>query len=223
MQNRAYSILEVKSVDEEKRILRGTATTPTPDRVGDIVEPLGVKFSNPMPLLWQHRSDMPVGQVRFDKATKSGIEFEAHLAKPTSSKILVDRVDEAWESVKLGLVKAVSIGFKAKEYSFMDDGGIHFQETEVLELSLVTIPANSEATISSVKSLDHAILAAHGKEIAGCERPVKPPASGKPAAPVVKAAPAQETKKMPKTIAEQISAFEATRAAKAARMEAIMQ
>jgi hypothetical protein len=40
--NRAYSILTVKAVQEDQRIIRGTATTPEPDRVGDIVEPLGV-------------------------------------------------------------------------------------------------------------------------------------------------------------------------------------
>jgi hypothetical protein len=49
MNNRAFSILEIKSVDEEKRIIRGVATTPTVDRVGDIIDPLGVKFDNPLP------------------------------------------------------------------------------------------------------------------------------------------------------------------------------
>jgi HK97 family phage major capsid protein/HK97 family phage prohead protease len=216
MQNRAYSLLQIKSVDEEKRIIRGTATTPDPDRVGDIVEPLGVKFKNPMPLLWQHRTSEPVGNVRFDKPTKEGIEFEAHFAAPTQSKTLIERIDEAWESVKLGLVRAVSIGFKAIEYSFMDDGGIHFQKTEVMELSLVTIPANAQATISAIKSLDAPLLAASGLKLEGLDRPQRP-ASGKTAVDDRK-----KDKKMPKTVAEQISAFEATRAAKAARMEAIM-
>ena len=36
------------------RMITGVATTPTPDRVGDIIEPLGVRFNNPLPLLWQH-------------------------------------------------------------------------------------------------------------------------------------------------------------------------
>jgi len=213
MQNRAYSVLNIKSVSEDKRIIRGTATTPAPDRVGDVVEPLGVKFKNPMPLLWQHKSDQPVGTVRFDKPTEDGIEFEAHLAAPVQSENLRKRVDEAWESVKLGLVKAVSIGFRAKEYSFMDDGGIHFQETEVMELSLVTIPANAEATISSIKSLDAPVLAASGLNTKGMERPIRP-ATG---------VTTEKRAKMPQTIAEQISAFEATRAAKAARMEALME
>lgn len=217
--NRAYSILTVKSVEEDQRIIRGVATTPSPDRVGDIVEPLGVKFNNPMPLLWQHQADKPVGTVRFDKPTKDGITFEAKLATIDEPGNLKDRIDEAWQSVKAGLVSAVSIGFRALEYAFMESGGIRFSESEVMELSLVTIPANAEATITAIKSIDTEIRAASGIPD-GEGRPVPPGVTGK-ATPKVKSAP-KEGKKMTKTIAEQISAFEATRLAKAAELEAIM-
>jgi HK97 family phage prohead protease len=161
--NRAYSVLDVKSVDAENRIIRGTATTPTPDRMGDIVEPLGVEFKNPMPLLWQHQSDKPVGTVKFDKPTKNGITFVAQLAKIDEPGTLKDRIDEAWQSVKAGLVSAVSIGFRALEYAFIEGtGGIRFEKSEVMELSLVTIPANADATISQIKSIDTAIRAEAG-------------------------------------------------------------
>lgn len=149
MANRAYAVLEIKSVSEDKRIIRGVATTPTTDRVGDIVEPLGVEFKNPMPLLWQHKHDKPVGFVKFDKPTKDGITFEAELPTITEEGTLRDRIEEAWQSVKAGLVSAVSIGFRAVEYAFMDDGGIRFSKSEVYELSLVTIPANADAVITS--------------------------------------------------------------------------
>jgi HK97 family phage prohead protease len=171
MLNRAYSLLEVKGVDDEQRIIRGTATTPEPDRVGDIVEPLGVKFKNPMPLLWQHRSDAPVGTVKFDKPTKDGITFEARLPKIDEPGNLKDRVDEAWQSVKAQLVRAVSIGFRALEYTRLEGGGLRFVESEVMELSLVTIPANAQATITQIKSFDAELLAASGKEQDGDEIP----------------------------------------------------
>lgn len=217
--NRAYSVLEVKAVDEEKRTIRGIATTPEPDRVGDIVEPLGVKFKNPMPLLWQHKSDKPVGTVRFDKPTKDGITFEAKIASIDEAGTLKDRLDEAWQSVKLGLVRAVSIGFRALEYAWMDDGGIRFIASEVMELSLVTIPANASATIHEIKSVDALLLAASGKQPKDSDRPT-PPASGKKINPVVKAL---EGRTMPKkTIAEQITAYQGTRETKSARMVAIM-
>jgi HK97 family phage prohead protease len=153
--NRAYSLLTVKAVEDDQRVIRGTATTPRPDRVGDVVEPLGVKFKNPMPLLWQHQADKPVGTVKFDKPTKDGITFEAKLADISEPGTLKDRIDEAWQSVKAGLVRAVSIGFRSLEHSFIEGtGGIRFIESEVLELSLVTIPANADATITSIKQFD---------------------------------------------------------------------
>jgi HK97 family phage major capsid protein/HK97 family phage prohead protease len=153
--NRAYSVLDIKSIDGEQRIVMGVATTPTPDRMGDIVEPLGVQFKNPMPLLWQHRTDSPVGQVVFDKPTAKGINFTAQMPIVHEPGTLKDRVDEAWQSVKLGLVRAVSIGFRSIEHAFLKEtDGIRFIKSEVLELSLVTIPAQADATIQAIKAFD---------------------------------------------------------------------
>lgn len=149
MQKRAYSVLTVKAVSEDRRMIRGIATTPSTDRVGDVVEPLGVSFKNPMPLLWQHRHDKPVGFVKFDKPTKDGITFEAELPQIGEPGALRDRIEEAWQSVKAGLVSAVSIGFRPTEYAYLDDGGVRFMKSEVYELSLVTIPANADAVITA--------------------------------------------------------------------------
>lgn len=153
---RAYSVLEVKAYDDDKREITGWATTPEPDRMGDIVEPMGAKFANELPLLWQHRHDSPVGTVRFGKATKKGIPFTAQLAKLESEGVLKDLLDMAWQSVVAKLVRGVSIGFRALEYSFMENGGIRFTEVEIYELSLVTIPANASATIQTIKAMDTA-------------------------------------------------------------------
>jgi HK97 family phage major capsid protein/HK97 family phage prohead protease len=158
--HRAYSFLEIKAVDEERRIIRGVATTPGMDRVGDIVEPLGVSFKNPLKLLWQHDSDKPVGLVKFDTPTKDGVTFTAELPVVAEEGALRQRIEEAWQSVKYNLINAVSIGFRALEYAFMDEGGIRFIKTEVYELSLVTIPANASALITSVgKNLDANVIA----------------------------------------------------------------
>jgi hypothetical protein len=112
---RAYAILQVKSMLEEERIIRGMATTPSTDRVGDVIDPLGVQFKNPMPCLWQHDNTKPIGTVSFDAPTRGGIKFEARLPKVVEAGILKDRVDEAWQSVKYGLVAGASIGFQAVE------------------------------------------------------------------------------------------------------------
>jgi HK97 family phage prohead protease len=171
---RMYSVLTVKAVDDDQRIIRGVATTPSPDRVGDIVEPLGVEFKNPLPLLWQHQASKPVGSVKFDKPTKDGITFEAKIEKTEEPGTLKDRLDEAWQSVKMGLVRAVSIGFRSLEEAYdREKGGWHFLRTEVMELSLVTIPAQPDAVITLVKQFD--IGAPPPSEI----QPPAPAATGK--------------------------------------------
>jgi HK97 family phage prohead protease len=215
MLNRAYSLLTVKAVEEDQRIITGVATTPEPDRVGDIIEPLGVSYKNPLPLLHHHKSDKPIGTVTFDKPTEDGITFKAripHVAEPPSLK---DRIDTAWAEVKAGLVRGVSIGFRPLEHAMLKDGGIRFIETEVLELSLVSVPANASATIATIKSLDTAQRAVPGQ--GRLHRVVhlnSPGASGR--------TQAQEGATM-KSIAEQITALEAKRMASATRMETIMQ
>src|SRR5678809_299028 len=109
--NRAYSILNVKAIDDDLRVIEGIASTPTPDRMGDIVEPLGAKFQLPMPLLWQHNAVEPVGFVEFARPNEDGIPFKARIAKIDEPGELKNLVDKAWQAVKAKLVRAVSIGF----------------------------------------------------------------------------------------------------------------
>jgi HK97 family phage major capsid protein/HK97 family phage prohead protease len=217
MLNRAYSLLHVKRVDEAARIITGMATTPAPDRAGDVVEPDGAQFKLPMPLLWQHDSHQPIGHVTSAKVTKAGIEIEASITRIAEPGKLRDRLDEAWQSIKAGLVQGLSIGFKALETSIIKEtGGIRFLAYELLELSAVTIPANASATITTIKSLDTAQRAASGRELRGVSLN-QPGASGHP-----QRKSAQEGANV-KTIAEQITALENKRAASASRMDEVMQ
>ena len=176
--DRAYSILDVKgqSEDEKYIFVEGIASTPTVDRDGDSIDPMGAKFATPMPLLWQHRHDSPVGNITFAEPTAKGIPFKARIPKVTEPGVLKDRIDEAVQSMKYGLIKAVSIGFKILEdgYELRDGGGYDIKNWEWLELSLVTIPANSEAVLSSVKSADLETLSALGLR----EKPVDNSAPG---------------------------------------------
>ncbi len=185
MNNRAYSFITIKSVNEADRILEGIASTPTPDRMGDIVNPMGAQFSLPLPFLWQHDHASPIGHVVEAKATKDGITFRAQLAQTVEPGALKDLLDFAWQSIKMKLVAAVSIGFRPLKYAFLADGGIEFDSWEWYELSAVTVPAQAEATITSIKSIDAGLRRAAG--IPEPEFPLAPKAasSGK-SLPVVK-------------------------------------
>lgn len=164
--NRAYSVLDVKSFEDGQDYvtIKGIASTPTVDKIGDVVEPMGARFKTPMPLLLQHRHDSPVGEVTFAKPTKAGIPFEARIPKITEPGRVKDRVDEAIHSLKYRLIAAVSIGFSAvaDKIERLADGGLRFLEWDWHELSLVTIPANSDAVITAIRSVDQAALASAG-------------------------------------------------------------
>lgn len=182
---RAYSVITEKTMEtdaEGSTVIRGIASTPTPDRMRDIIDPMGAKFKIPMPLLWQHQHAAPVGHVVFAQPKRTGIPFEAMLPNVKEAGRLKDRVDEARQSLKYGLVAAVSIGFSAERENIevMEDGGYRFKEWEWLELSLVTIPANAEAIIETVKAFDgrNLDLAASGNRIVTASPKQLPGAAG---------------------------------------------
>lgn len=154
---KAYSAIHIKALDVGNRKFSGLATSPAMDRVGDTINPLGAKFSNPLVLLHQHNREAPIGTVRFKKPTKSGIDFDAEIPNVERPGIFKDRCDMAWDEISYGVVRAVSIGFKPLKYAFTDEG-IDFQEVEIFELSIVSIPALPEAIIAQVKSLQGASL-----------------------------------------------------------------
>lgn len=156
----AYSHLEIKAMEDVggKRTFKGIATTPTPDRTGDIVEPKGAEFKLPIPLLWQHDSASPIGWVRACKVTPKGIEVDCEVASVEEPGALKDRLDEAWQSMKSGLVAALSIGFKPLESSRIGETyAYRYMKWLWLELSAVTVPANGDCSIAQIKSIDQAI------------------------------------------------------------------
>jgi len=207
--NRAYSVVHWKAVDEEKRLLEGVATSIAPDRMDDVIEPEGVEFKLPLPLLYQHNSRQPIGQVIAAKVSKTEITVKAQVAPAGVATF----IDEAWALIKAGLIPGFSIGFRSLEDSYdRETGGFHFIRTEWIELSVVTIPANAEATITAVKSADTLARAALGRERATVRLNLNLPGDSG----------AIRSKGKAMTIQEQITSFENKRAASSARMTAIM-
>lgn len=218
MKQRAYSTLAIKAFDDTggKRTFVGIASTPSVDRMGDIVEPKGMEISLPTPLLWQHNSREPIGWVTAAKVTDEGIVVECEVASIAEAGKLKDRLDEAWQMLKAQLVRGLSIGFDPIESARIEGTwGYRYLKWALLELSAVTIPANAECSIQSIKSYDQEHLRA---------------ASGAPQSRAVvrlQSTPGVTGHQSPKgstvkTIKEQIEGFEAKRAALAGRMDTLM-
>lgn len=147
---KAFSTFEIKSVNDDERKLVGIASTPSPDRDGDEVMPGGAKFNVPFPLLHQHDHERPIGHVTKATVSQAGIEIEADIPKDSG----LDYVETAWKQIKSGLLRGLSIGFRATK-SEPTTTGRKFLDYEIFELSAVSIPANAEAGILAVKKYDN--------------------------------------------------------------------
>jgi HK97 family phage major capsid protein/HK97 family phage prohead protease len=102
---------------------------------------------NPM-ALFNHNSGFPIGHWEDVKVQGGRLIGKLKLAARGTS----DRIDEIISLVEQGILRAVSVGFAPIERKPLDDGGIRFTKQELLETSLVSIPANP-AAVQLAKSL----------------------------------------------------------------------
>lgn len=184
---RAWSVLQIKSFDEKTRAFDGIATTPSTDRMDDVVEPMGAVFRLPIPMLWQHgrgfMGNDPVGDVTSAIATPSGIRVSGTIHAFTEPPSLKDDIDRVWTYIKSKAVRGLSIGFNPLEAEpIKGTYGTRFKKWEFLELSPVTIPANQDASITTIKSIDERLRRAAPGRSAKPPNP-SPGASGKPNEP----------------------------------------
>lgn len=223
MNQRAYSTLEIKAATEDggKRRFSGIASTPQTDRMGDVVEPKGATFKLPIPLLWQHDSRDPIGWITAARITDKGIEVDAEVANIQEDGALKTRLTTAWQMIKSGLVRGLSIGFNAEETARIEGTyGYHILKWLWLELSAVTIPANEQATILAIKSADLASLAASGhRALSDGRASALPgvPGFSKSAAPRGSQTPSGKGSTM-KTAYQELAELRETRVTKTARM-----
>ena len=128
----------------------------SPDRMDDVISADGWELANfkKNPIaLFGHRSDFPIGKWRDLKVDKGELRGHLQLAPEGTSP----RIDEIRRLIDAGILKAVSVGFRplAHETRKNDDGdfiGFHFTKQELVECSLVSVPANPNA-LSVAKSL----------------------------------------------------------------------
>jgi HK97 family phage prohead protease len=126
----------------------------TVDRMGDVIEPDGWKLGNfkKNPIaLFAHDSRFIVGNWGNFRVEKNALRGELDLLEPVS-----DRLIEINTAVKAGVLRAVSVGFRPIKQEAIEGskvGGVRFIEQELVECSLVAVPANPNA-IQFAKSLN---------------------------------------------------------------------
>lgn len=149
--DRAFNFVTAKAFEDNgERIIEGIATTPRVDRAGDTIDPLGLEFVLPIPLLWQHDPERPIGEVISAKVTPQGVTFRAVVQQNDALPALNTR----WAEITSGLVKGMSIGFRATKPPTPTKTGYRYGSTEWLELSCVTIAANPDCAITTIKAFE---------------------------------------------------------------------
>jgi HK97 family phage major capsid protein len=198
--DRLFATLELRSTNDELREFEGVANSASLDAHGTIIEPKGARFSLPMPLLFHHDQQSPVGEITEARLIDGKWHVKGTIAQVIEPGFVKDITDRAWHNVKYGLMRGLSIGFKP----------LKLQANRVLEwawreLSILAIPSNQEASILSVRSA----FAASGDPSSS------PGVSGKPTNN-------PRHRKM-KTVQEQIQDHVNSRAAKVAAQQTLME
>lgn len=136
------------TVDVERRTCVFVASTEAVDRYGDVVLASGWDLKNfllnPVILFAHDYDELPVG-----KAIRTWVENKQLMIEvefPT--KEIYEMADTVFKLVAGDFLNAVSVGFLAKKYRWVDTDdrcGLDIEEAELLEVSIVTVPANPEA------------------------------------------------------------------------------
>lgn len=142
---------------KSKRQIKVIAASGKADRVGDIVKIDGIDYQsymkNPV-ILWAHdHYALPVGKAVSVETVNSKLVMTIQFATAEEYAF----ADTVYRLVLGGYLNGVSIGarIKAAEWLKDDEGqiiGRKFTSLELLELSVVPIPADSKALVTAVKS-----------------------------------------------------------------------
>ena len=145
--------LEIKGIDEKGEFVAYASTFGNTDLVNDVVEKgafiksLQNRPAEEVLMLWQHDTSEIIGEWKDMKEDEHGLLVKGQL--------FIDDIQQAKEAfflMKKKLIKKLSIGFKIVNKAW-EGGKRMLKEVDLLEVSVVTFPANPEASILGVKNM----------------------------------------------------------------------
>ena len=153
--NRKSFNLEIKAVQEDGFFSGYGAVFGNVDWYNDVILPGAFAKSlekwaekNKMPpVLWNHNDGEPIGVYTNIYEDSKGLFVEGRL--------LIDDVPRAKSThalLKAGAIDGLSIGYKTKKANQQTNGIRELIELDLGEISIVTMPANEQSLITSVKS-----------------------------------------------------------------------
>lgn len=142
------TVQEIKKEDGEDGdlIIAGVANKAVKDRVGDLIQPEAWDLSNfkknPI-IFFNHDRNFPIGKAIGYKVKEDGLHIKVMISKSKDPKVAYVR-----DMIKEGIVKAFSVGIKIDwdKSRYDEDQDVYvIGKCELLETSVVTVPANQES------------------------------------------------------------------------------
>lgn len=150
----AKAVLRKEFVSEievqPNRSVKFVITTGAPDREKDIIDPDGWDVSgylkNPVVLFAHDYDSLPVAKATSVEQQGDKLIATAEFAP----KELNPMAEQVFQMLKSGFLKGASVGFRPLTYSYNEErGGVDFTQQELLEFSVVPVPANAQALMAA--------------------------------------------------------------------------
>ena len=150
----AASPFDIKSLNDAGQIEGLLAGFGSQDRAGDVIhtkalsKSLAARGGRALPMLLHHKVDRPIGAWTEWDERSDGLFVKGRLSIGTRDGA------EAYSLARDGALAGLSIGYITK--AAQDDprtGARHLLEIDLVEGSLVTVPCNPAAQVSSVKAI----------------------------------------------------------------------
>jgi HK97 family phage prohead protease len=144
----------VSALEDGSRKIRFCFSDGSVDRMGDTIDPAGWDLAayrrNPVVLFGHKSTDPPIG--RTVNVWSDGQQLMGDVAFADAATYPF--ADTIFRLLKNGFLTAGSVGFLPLEYDWADDEdsrpyGLDFKRQELLEFSIVPVPANSNALIAA--------------------------------------------------------------------------
>jgi len=152
--NSAFTTKELSSADEpiDSVYIEGYASTADIDRMGDVIPPSvwerGMEnyLKNPI-ILAYHDHDDPCGRMTDHKIDNSGLWIKARISAAA----------EVFNLIRDGILSAFSVGFRIKDAEYNAAAEVFLiKEVELIEISVVSVPANQNTLFSLSKAFENA-------------------------------------------------------------------
>lgn len=147
---KGYTADHIKADEGDSRKVTFTISTGAVDRDHDTLKVDGWNLDsylkNPV-VLWAHNYyGLPIAQAESVKKTGGALKATALFATADLNPL----AESVYQMLRSGFLRATSVGFRPMKYVYNEDqGGFEFSEQELLEFSVVPVPANPQALMDA--------------------------------------------------------------------------